>query len=228
MATGRLEKNRRVGGMQRFVDPGNVVLIKPNAAFASPPVFGATTSPDVLAEVIRQSFVAGAKRVIVVDNPIGNARSCFDLSGIGRAVAQAGGELYLPSARDFRTVNFPGQVIGKWEGADHREGSESTLFAESGGPICQAATHRRVWREGIQLRAGHELVRNDQVEGEVAVPKVIPHGELVIVCVVNHIFSVGGAKSVPSAQALNPNFGDGRRQFLGAHFGRTRNKRLHK
>ena len=104
-----------LGGMQRFVDPGNVVLIKPNAAFASPPVFGATTSPDVLAEVIRQSFVAGAKRVIVVDNPIGNARSCFDLSGIGRAVAQAGGELYLPSARDFRTVNFPGQVIGKWE-----------------------------------------------------------------------------------------------------------------
>ena len=104
-----------LGGMQRFVAPGDVVLIKPNAAFASPPVFGATTSPDVLAEVVRQSLSAGAKRVIVVDNPIGNAQSCFSLSGIGTAATQSGAELHLPSARDFRTVTFPGRIIGKWE-----------------------------------------------------------------------------------------------------------------
>ena len=104
-----------LGGMQRFVDSGDVVLIKPNAAFATPAVFGATTSPEVLAEVITQSFSAGAKRVIVVDNPIGNARSCFDLSGLGQAAVRAGAEIYLPSAEDFRTVSFPGRVIGKWD-----------------------------------------------------------------------------------------------------------------
>lgn len=104
-----------LGGMQRFVSPGDVVLIKPNAAFATPAIFGATTSPDVLAEVIAQSFSAGAKRVMVVDNPIGNARSCFDVSGIGQATKQAGAELCLPSTRDFRTISVPGRVIGKWQ-----------------------------------------------------------------------------------------------------------------
>lgn len=104
-----------LGGMARFVTAGDVVLIKPNAAFATPPVFGATTSPDVLAEVIRQCFSARAKEVLVTENPIGNVQSCFDMSRLGAVVRETGAKIFWPRAKDFRTVAVPGRVIGPWE-----------------------------------------------------------------------------------------------------------------
>ena len=104
-----------LGGMGRFVSSGDVVLIKPNAAFATPPVFGATTSPEVLAEVVRQCISAGAKQVLVADNPIGNAQSCFDLSRLGAAAMEAGAKVFWPRAKDFRNVLVPGRIIGQWE-----------------------------------------------------------------------------------------------------------------
>ena len=40
-----------LGGMSRFVKTGEVVAIKPNVAFASPPMLGATANPELIAEV---------------------------------------------------------------------------------------------------------------------------------------------------------------------------------
>jgi uncharacterized protein (DUF362 family) len=76
-----------LGGMGRFVKPGQVVVIKPNASFEAPPAWGATTHPDVLAAVIGLALAAGARRVIVADHTMGDAERCFQRTGTTAAVA---------------------------------------------------------------------------------------------------------------------------------------------
>jgi len=101
------------GGIQRFVRPGDKVLIKVNAAFARPPWMGATTSPEVCAEVVRLCLAAGAD-VRVTDNPISDTERCFELSGIREAVTRAGGEVFLPRPEDFARLRVNDGVIGTW------------------------------------------------------------------------------------------------------------------
>ena len=87
-----------LGGIERFVKPGETVAIKPNVAFASPPMLGATAHPELVAEVVRLCYKAGAKRVYVTDNPINDPASCFTLSGIRKAASRAGAKVILPKA----------------------------------------------------------------------------------------------------------------------------------
>ncbi|HEX9048696.1 MAG TPA: DUF362 domain-containing protein, partial [Verrucomicrobiae bacterium] len=49
-----------LGGMDRFIKPGDVVVIKPNVAFDRPPALAATTHPDALRAVAKLCFEAGA------------------------------------------------------------------------------------------------------------------------------------------------------------------------
>ena len=105
-----------LGGIERFVKKGETVAIKPNVAFASPPILGATTNPDLVAEVVRLCYTkAGAKKVIVADNPINDPASCFTLSGIGKAASQAGAKVVLPKDNLFRhTTLTGGKLIKNW------------------------------------------------------------------------------------------------------------------
>jgi uncharacterized protein (DUF362 family) len=104
-----------LGGIGRFIKRGDRVLVKVNAAFAEPAILSATTHPDVAAEIVRQCRSAGASSVLVSDNPINDAESCFALSGIGPAVAAAGGTVLLPRAGDFVPCTLPGgRLIRNW------------------------------------------------------------------------------------------------------------------
>ena len=105
-----------LGGIERFVKRGETVAIKPNVAFASPPILGATTNPDLVAEVVRLCYTkAGAKKVIVADNPINDPASCFMLSGIGKAATKAGAKVVLPKDNLFRhTTLAGGKLIDDW------------------------------------------------------------------------------------------------------------------
>jgi uncharacterized protein (DUF362 family) len=105
-----------LGGIERFVKPGEVVAMKPNIAFASPPMLGATANPDVVAEVVRLCYSrGGARKVIVTDNPINDPSSCFILSGVGRAANEAGAEVILPKAHLFKhTTLANGKLIRNW------------------------------------------------------------------------------------------------------------------
>ena len=49
------------GGMQRFVSPGDNVLIKPNIGFDRTPAQAATTNPELVGEVVRLALKAGAR-----------------------------------------------------------------------------------------------------------------------------------------------------------------------
>ncbi len=104
-----------LGGIGRFVKQGETVVIKPNVAFASPPMLGATANPELVAEVVRLCCKAGAKQVIVTDNPINDPSSCFKLSGVGKAASQAGAKVILPKANLFRhTTLAEGKLIKNW------------------------------------------------------------------------------------------------------------------
>ena len=128
-----------LGGIERFVKQGETVAIKPNVAFASSPMLGATASPELIAEVVRLCLnKAQAKEVIVTDNPINDPRSCFTLSGIGRAAEQAGAKVILPKDHLFKPTTLEGgKLIKNWpiffgpfEKADkdhHRAGASMSM-----------------------------------------------------------------------------------------------------
>ncbi len=104
-----------LGGIERFVKRGDRVLLKVNAAFATPAALGATTHPDLAAELIRLCLKSGAASVIVTDNPINSPESCFALSGLGEATARAGGRLVVPRETDFLPATVPGaRLLRDW------------------------------------------------------------------------------------------------------------------
>jgi uncharacterized protein (DUF362 family) len=105
-----------LGGIERFVRPGETVAIKPNVAFASPPMLGATTHPELIAELVRLCYrKARAKKVYVADNPIYDPASCFMLSGIGKAAREAGAKVVWPKARSFKLTTLAGgKLIKNW------------------------------------------------------------------------------------------------------------------
>ena len=115
-----VEKNVRaavalLGGMGLFVKQGGKVVIKPNVLTGRPPEFATTTSPDLMKAVIAMCWEAGAKEVVVLDNPTSDARSSFKIAGLTQAVSDSDATLVYLSNRDYQDYDIPqGRVITKW------------------------------------------------------------------------------------------------------------------
>jgi uncharacterized protein (DUF362 family) len=103
-----------LGGMERFIRKGDVVLLKPNVAFDRPPALGATTHPETLAAVARLVREAGASRILVADNPINSPAGCFLKSGIGRVADELGLEIMLPESAAFAPIDVDGEILRQW------------------------------------------------------------------------------------------------------------------
>jgi uncharacterized protein (DUF362 family) len=103
-----------LGGIGRFVSRQDVVVIKPNIAWDRTPEQAANTNPEAVAEVVRQCWQAGAKRVIVTDVSCNEARRCFQRSGIQAAARAEGAEVILPDPELFRDVELGGVVLKTW------------------------------------------------------------------------------------------------------------------
>jgi uncharacterized protein (DUF362 family) len=102
-----------LGGIERFIQSGDRVVLKVNAAFASPPALSATSHPDLVAEVTRLCLRAGAASVLVTDNPINDPQSCFALTGIARAAESAGAKLALPTPSAFKPTTLADAALIK-------------------------------------------------------------------------------------------------------------------
>ncbi len=101
-----------IGGLDHYIRPGDIVLVKPNVAFDRSPNLGATSNPDSLERLIRMLLVdCKAQEVRVADNPIESPADCFAKSGIARAVDEAGGRIYLPDTNAFKMLNTPGATL---------------------------------------------------------------------------------------------------------------------
>ncbi len=82
----------RLGGMERFVKPGERVLIKPNLLAAKPPEAAVTTHPELLRAVILQVQRAGGV-ALVGDSPgIGSAVKVAKRSGLLPVIEETGAE----------------------------------------------------------------------------------------------------------------------------------------
>ncbi len=106
-----------LGGMERFVKPGHDVIIKPNICVDyHPPEYAATTNPTVVATLVSLCLGAGAKRVRVMDMPLGGTpQSAYAVTGIGDAVKAAGGEMEVMSRVKFVKTPIPeGRDIKEW------------------------------------------------------------------------------------------------------------------
>ena len=97
-----------LGGIERFVRPGEIVLVKPNVGWDRLPEQAANTDPRVVGEIVRQAKAAGAKRVIVADMSCNDPARCFDRSGILAAAGQAGAEVLYGRQVKMTAANLSG------------------------------------------------------------------------------------------------------------------------
>jgi len=103
-----------IGGMGAFVSRGDVVLVKPNIGWDRTMEQAATTNPFVVSALVAMALEAGAKKVIVADNPCNDARRTYVRSGIGEAAKEAGAEIPFMESRHFVKTNLGGEVLKDW------------------------------------------------------------------------------------------------------------------
>ena len=99
-----------LGGMGRFVKPGDKVCIKPNFSFAANSECGATTSADITKQVVQLCLAAGAAHVVVFDHTIQESALCIERSGMNAAVVdkEKVSLLTLGKERQFADTPIPG------------------------------------------------------------------------------------------------------------------------
>ena len=103
-----------MGGMKKFVSRGDIVVIKPNMAWDRTPEQAANTNPEVVAEVVKMCYEAGAKKVKVFDRPVNDPRRCYVQSGIADAARAAGAEVSYVDERKFKEMNVRGEAMKSW------------------------------------------------------------------------------------------------------------------
>jgi uncharacterized protein (DUF362 family) len=103
-----------LGGMKRFISRGDIVVVKPNIGWDRTPIHAANTNPQVVAEVVRLAYDAGAKRVVVTDASCNEPNRCFQRSGIWKAAYDVGADVILPAAHRFRGMRLKGEVLDDW------------------------------------------------------------------------------------------------------------------
>ena len=104
-----------LGGIDKLVTPGDVVVVKPNMAWDRAPELAATTNPAIVAAIVELCVEAGAKRVQVFDRTCNDARRSYDSSGIAKAAEDAGASVSHTNERKFRSMPIArGTSMKEW------------------------------------------------------------------------------------------------------------------
>lgn len=96
-----------MGGMERFVKKGDVVVVKPNMAWDRTPAQAANTDPAVVAALVELCYKAGARRVNVFDVPCNDERRVHENSGIRKAALEKGASVYYADRWNVVKARFP-------------------------------------------------------------------------------------------------------------------------
>ena len=103
-----------IGGLGRFVRPGERVAIKPNVAWDRSPAQAANTDPDLVAALVRLCLEAGAAAVWVVDNTCHDPQRAFARSGIAAAATAAGAQVFHQGTCGTTVRDLGGIALGSW------------------------------------------------------------------------------------------------------------------
>ena len=96
-----------LGGMSKFVQKGQTVLLKPNIGWDRSPQQAANTHPEAVAQVVKMCLDAGAQRVRVLDRTCHEPRRCYEHSGIEKAATAAGAQVRHIVDSRFQEVAIP-------------------------------------------------------------------------------------------------------------------------
>lgn len=99
-----------LGGIARFVRPGQSVAVKPNPVGRARPEMGLCTHPAILEAVVRGCLAAGAARVTVFSR---DDRESMEVNGTAAAARDGGAELVIPDGPDdYREILVPrGRIL---------------------------------------------------------------------------------------------------------------------
>jgi len=103
-----------IGGIRRFIQPDEKVVIKPNIGWDRTPEQAADTNPLLVGEMVRLCLEAGASQVIVTDVTCHQAARTFVRSGIGEAAEKSGARVILPRDEDFIQTDLGGKLLTAW------------------------------------------------------------------------------------------------------------------
>ncbi len=108
-----------LGGIERFVKPGEIVVIKPNIGWDRTVEMAANTHPEVVKTLVQLCLEAGAKQVRIFDRTCNDERRCYTQSGIRGAVESITSDrvsLEYVNRRDFKEVAIQGgKAFDRWE-----------------------------------------------------------------------------------------------------------------
>jgi len=105
-----------LGGMKRFVKPGNTVVVKPNMGWDRTAELAANTSPLVVRAIVEECLKAGAKKVKVFDRTCNDERRCYTNSGIEAALKELKGvEVKHIEEERFKKVALGGKALKEWD-----------------------------------------------------------------------------------------------------------------
>jgi len=100
-----------LGGMDRFVGKGDVVVLKPNVCWRRPPKFAVNTNPQVVRTVAELCYQAGARKVRIVEYSRRDPEGAFEWGGINAAVEDLDVEIstiYDLGRDDWVEAGIPG------------------------------------------------------------------------------------------------------------------------
>ncbi len=103
-----------MGGMNRFIARGDIVVVKPNMGWDRTPEYAANTNPEVVSTLVRLCLEAGAKKVKVFDRSVNDARRTYKQSGVADAASKAGAEVSFMDDRKYRDARINGKVLKTW------------------------------------------------------------------------------------------------------------------
>ena len=107
-----------LGGMRRFVSPGDRVLLKPNMLSGNPPEAAVTTHPEVVRAVVRLVIEAGGTPLIGDSPGVGLYRSVVEKTGLSAVARETGAEIVeftdpqeVPARGMFRRFELARQYL---------------------------------------------------------------------------------------------------------------------
>lgn len=108
-----------LGGIEKFVNSDDVVVVKPNIGWDRTVELAANTHPDVVKTLVQMCLEAGARQVRIFDRTCNDERRCYTQSGIRSAMESIKSDrvsLEYMDRRAYKEMAIKGgKAFERWE-----------------------------------------------------------------------------------------------------------------